>query len=713
MKQFINLRLMFFMAISLCLGIGFMGAMKLFSMLSSVIIAASFMFLILLFILFFIKKDGVLATIMFVCTFILFFSLGGILVNVQIDDYEKANLNAHSYQVVARIDDVSPTEYGNKFILSNAYVEGDIKAWLEYKILLYVNGESDFDIGDRISFYAKLNDKPLVYSNRVMSEEIANGIKYSASLSANQITLIESDKTIFQEVNTFIRDSLKSGLDGNEFSIAYAMLLGNSDYMDSQVLTSYRSAGVAHIFAVSGLHIGFLSVALNFVLDRLRAKRWVKALFIIPTLLFYSGVCGFTASSIRASIMATVMLLVSIKGQRYDGLTSISFAAIIILLLNPMEMFCVGFILSFAVVLGIVVLSNPISRLFKFLPEKFAGTLGTVISAQLVGMPISLMFFGEFSTIAIIANLLFIPIVSIVFVFLLLATIIGGAIGISSITLFLLNYVIKGINFLITILDSNALMIGGFSLFGFVVFYYLALIILSGIINLKALTKTILFAICSIICVTGSIFYNVNYNEVVKIYVLGSQKISATFVCEKQSNTLIISDANGAFSLSRIKSISNAKGIKEIDNIFFCSENKDYQAIITRLNSVFDLKTVYYYGKRDENAEKIVCKSFPNIEMINLLEFDDILSNELTFEYIDNGDGVSIERGDINYLILSNTNKLTITNFIEKNEYDKIIALEQIEWLTANFGDQKIISYRKSNFCADAETFGNLSINLE
>jgi hypothetical protein len=145
-------------------------------------------------------------------------------------------------------------------------VEGDIKAWLEYKILLYVNGESDFDIGDRIGFYAKLNDKPLVYSNRVMSEEIANGIKYSASLSANQITLIESDKTIFQEVNTFIRDSLKSGLDENEFSIAYAMLLGNSDYMDSQVLTSYRSAGVAHIFAVSGLHIGFLSVALNFVL---------------------------------------------------------------------------------------------------------------------------------------------------------------------------------------------------------------------------------------------------------------------------------------------------------------------------------------------------------------------------------------------------------------------------------------------------------------
>lgn len=710
MKSFINLRLAFFTAISLCLGIGFVGAIKLYSLLSGIIVATAFAIMVALFVLLFIKKNGIKSTITFALIFLLFFSIGGLILNSQISNYENANLNAHSYKIVARVDEVSPTEYGNKLILSNAYVEGDFSGNLNYKISLYVNGENDFEIGDKVSLFAKLKDNPTIYSNRVLSEEISNGIKYTASVSAKDIVLIEKDKTIFEKVNSFIKNSLKDGLDENEFTIAYAMLLGNSDYMDGQVLSSYRWTGVAHIFAVSGLHIGFLSVALNFILDKLRTKRWIKAAIIIPILFFYAGVCGFTASSIRASIMAAVMLVLSIKGERYDGLSSLSIAAIIILLINPMEMFCVGFILSFAVVLGIIVLSRPIAKIFKFLPEKLSNTLGTILSAQLVGAPIMLMFFGEFSLVAIIANLLFVPVVSVVFVVLLFGALLGGIFGISNITLFLLNYIIKGINFLITAVDTEVLMMGGFSLFGFVIFYYLALLICSGLINLKSITKSIMAAVCILVCIVGSIFYNNSYNQSTKIYVVGSQKFSATIISENNNNTLIVSDVSRAFSLSRLKSVSNANGIREIDNLIFCSENKDYQMVITRLNVLFDIEKVYYYGQKDDMAENVVEKSFPNIEMINLTDGSELLIGEYNYQYYANGNGGILEKGQEKYLILSKTDTKIINTSTFNSEFDMVVALEKVEWLGSILDEQKLISYRANNIYQDAETYGNLFI---
>ncbi len=712
MKQFVNLRLAFFVAISLCLGIGFIGALKLYSITSGVIVGACFIVILVVFICLFLSRIGVKTTITFALIFLLFFSLGTVLTSVQINNYEKANLNAHSYKITAKVEEVSPTDLGSRLILSNAYVEGDFKGELNYKISLYVNGESDFEIGDKISLFAKLKDKQLVYSNRVLSEDISGGIKYSASISAKDITLLEKDKTIFHSVNTFIKDSLYDGLDENEFSIAYAMLLGNSDYMDEQVLSSYRSAGVAHIFAVSGLHIGFLSVALNFILNKLGAKRWVKALVIIPTLFFYSGVCGFTASSLRASIMSAVMLLLSIKGERYDGISSISIAAIIILLFNPMDMFCVGFILSFSIVLGILVFSRPISKIFKFLPQKLANTLGMILSAQLVGAPIMLMFFGQFSLISIIANLLFIPIISVVFVVILLFAVLGGIFSISGIVLFLPNYILKGINLLIICIDTKSLMIGGFSLFGFVVFYYLALLICSGLINLKSITKLILALICSIICITGSIFCNIAYNRQIRLYIIGSANLSAVVVCEKDVNTLILSDANGAFSLSRLKSLYNSNEIDTIDNLVFCAENKDYQSVITRLNVLAKIERVYYYGQKDEMAEKVVCKSFPVIEMINLVENSSVGIGNISLSYFADGDGCVID-GQKDYLILSKTNVKNIDLKSLDEKYEKVITLENVEWLSSILSRDKLISFRSNATYEDGETFGNFSFVLD
>ena len=98
-------------------------------------------------------------------------------------------------------------------------------------------------------------------------------IQKGAVTNAENITKLSTDLNLFERINLFMRESLKGGLDSREFPVGYALLTGNSHFMDNDLITSYRDAGVAHIFAVSGLHIGFLASLLIFIFSRIKINR--------------------------------------------------------------------------------------------------------------------------------------------------------------------------------------------------------------------------------------------------------------------------------------------------------------------------------------------------------------------------------------------------------------------------------------------------------
>ena len=110
-----------------------------------------------------------------------------------------------------------------------------------------------------------------------------------------------------------------------------------------------------------------------------------------------------------------------------------------------------------------MIYENFIKRFLRFLPDKIAGALSVAIVAQIVGIPIMLAHFGKFSIISIFVNIIFVPIVGVLFNALMILTIIGGITTVPSVFLFLPNYVLKGVNFLITIFDFNAFIIVGFT----------------------------------------------------------------------------------------------------------------------------------------------------------------------------------------------------------------------------------------------------------
>ncbi len=716
-KKLVNLRLATFIAISLILGIISAYSFTLQNIVLGVLFTSIFLLFIISFFILFYDKEKLKRNLIFMLIFSLFFAVGLSSFLLLVNDYQSADLKGHYFTVQGKVTKTETTDSGSALILSNVNVNGIVDGELKYKIMLYVFGENSFDIGDCIKFSATLKDKSIIYENSFSPYDLANNIKYTASINASEIEVIGNRPNIFERCNIFIRNTLKSGLDYDEFAVAYGMLTGDAELMDENVITSYRYMGVAHVFAVSGLHIGFLATALNFLLSKLKTKRILKALIISVILLFYSGVCGYTASSIRATIMSAVLLFLSAKGERYDGLSALAIAGIIILLISPVQLFCVGFQLSFVVVIGILLLAKPIERLLvkklKFMPKKLSSSIGVVLSAQLASIPVSLINFGYFSPISVIANLILIPIIGVVFYLLFILTLLGGILTIPYVTLFIPNYILKFINIVLTSIDSEKLLVTGIVLGGFSIFYYLAMIFPSGIINLKFITKTILTCVVILVFLTGTIFINVAENKYANLYVCGSDTASITVITTEQENVLIVNDLEKIFSVGNLRRLSYKQGIFDIDTVIISGGfDYDMQVFVSRLRQVFNLNQICYFGEQNISLERIIQNSFPNLKAKAFNDSERLPLSSIEAFYIENGLAVDLTLKGKRIIAVSTPDLPADYDLIDVG-VDLLIAGQNVEQLNYRLKPNKLISYRASIMFENGESNGNFSYSFK
>ena len=716
-KKPINLRVALFIAISLCFGICCALLIKLNENLLAIITASIFAVFVLLFLVVFFERGKNLMHLIFALAFIGIFILGYYSLSVRYDDYVSTSLANHSYTVSGKVKETGETDYGKSLVVSNATVDGIVSGKLKYKIKVYVLGDSNIDVGDVITFTANLKDINHMFEERFSPYDMASGIRYTASVTAKDVVVSEKRPNVFEFCNIFIRNSLEKGLDRKEFTVAYAMLTGSSELMDENVLTSYRYLGVAHIFAVSGLHIGFLATAFSLLFRKLKFNRYLKASAITAILIFYSGVCGFTPSSVRATVMSAVMLFLSAKGERYDGLSAVAVASIIVLLISPLQLFCVGFQLSFAVVIGILLLAKPIElwliKKLKFLPRKICSSIGVVLSAQVAGMPISLMNFGYFSPISIIANFLLIPVIAVIFVTLLCLAIIGGLIGAQRVFLFLPNYALKFINILLTALDSEKLLITGIVIGSFVLFYYLAVLLISGFFNFKFKTKIISTAIAVVFFVSGTIFSTVEKNKYTEVYVCGSDSVCATVVHSYEQTTLIVSQVDKVFSLGNLRRLGSRKGIFDVDNVVILGGfDYDVQVFISRLRQVFNLDKVVYYGEQDVETELVMIRSFSEISLENRLDGEALPLGDLTAVYTSNGQAIDLMVKEKRIVVLATTDQSPNYDHVGEN-MDVLIVGDAVQTAVHKLKPKMTVTYRKHVGFSDGETNGNFLLSFK
>lgn len=285
---------------------------------------------------------------------------------------------------------------------------------------------------------------------------------------------------------------LSEGFDKEEYAVARALLRGDTDEM-GEAIDFYRLSGIAHVFAVSGMHVGLVFAAFTMIFKPIRIRKIYKSLAISCLLFVYAYLCGMTASSVRAAVMCSVAALVGSVGEKKDRVNAIAFAFVVVLVLNPFDLFRVGFVLSFAVSFAIIVFSRQISDKLSFMPTVLRDSLSVMISASSVSVPLCVIYFGAFPLASFISNLIVVPLVSVSFYTLWLGLAISAILPINRlIAFFVPGNLLHLSTGLCKVFANFPLSISGFPTI-FAVVYFAALLSVAETVNTG---KRLRFASC-------------------------------------------------------------------------------------------------------------------------------------------------------------------------------------------------------------------------
>ena len=303
------------------------------------------------------------------------------------------------------------TEYGCA-VEGFLYLDG-----IPCKAKFYVKGDVQIEPGDILSGG---------YELRVTTQDSAQGATshpgkgiFLLGYQRDDAQLLrQNEKPLWAMPSTLrhrILEVLDSSFPEDAAPFAKAVLLGDRTDIDYELNTVFRISGIMHVIAVSGLHVTILFTLINlFCLKR----RWLVAILGIPALLAFAAVAGMSPSIVRASIMQCLMIGAMVLNREYDGYTELSFASLVMLVVNPLVITSVSFQLSVGCMVGIFLFQKRINEWLcgklgcgkhqRFVKAKrwFAGSVSVTLAAMSVTTPLSAYYFGAVSLVGVLTNLL-------------------------------------------------------------------------------------------------------------------------------------------------------------------------------------------------------------------------------------------------------------------------------------------------------------------
>ena len=291
------------------------------------------------------------------------------------------------------------------------------------KVLISTRGcDYRMQAGDLVAWQAALdetgnlgNPDEMDYAAFLLHSE---GIRYQQHLTLGQLKRIGQSPTLTTRMAN-VRRNLQLKVFNSRLSPAAqqfvcALLLGNSGIIDKATRQEFSAAGVAHVLALSGLHVGFIALIiwwLLFPLDFLRMKK-VRLAITLLAIIAFAVFTGLSPSVVRSTVMIGMVFASYILYRRSVSLNALALAALIILVFSPSSLYSVGFQLSFITVGAVL--------LFASLPEALksrynwvnyiTSTVITSLVAMLATVALSAHYFHTISLMSVISNLLILPV---------------------------------------------------------------------------------------------------------------------------------------------------------------------------------------------------------------------------------------------------------------------------------------------------------------
>jgi len=250
-------------------------------------------------------------------------------------------------------------------------------------------------------------------------------ITHQVFLKENEFEILSTtNKNFFQQ---FLNESrakvlsiLRKNIKGEkELGLAEALLIGYKDDLDKTLVQSYSKTGVVHVIAISGLHLGLIYWLLTLILKPLQRKKvkWLRPALILVGLWLFSLLAGAQPSIIRSAVMFTCIVLADSLTRKSSIFNTLAFSAFLLLCNNPYWLWDVGFQLSYAAVLSIVIFMQPIYNLL-YIKNKLLDIIwklnAVTIAAQILTVPVSIYHFHQFPNYFLLTNFLAVPLSSLI-----------------------------------------------------------------------------------------------------------------------------------------------------------------------------------------------------------------------------------------------------------------------------------------------------------
>lgn len=323
--------------------------------------------------------------------------------------------------VVGRIsDDMSIYSYSSEVVLENASINGESCKNIRLTI---TNCSYKLNVGDIVAFESEIENSKPTYLKQFNSKDYRDGVGYRATVDYYDMVIEEGYRMFDESVRIKIKNAIYSSMSEDNAGIAYAVMFGDKSDLDGEVYTSYQKSGIIHVLTVSGLHVGFLVSLIYGTLKKLGANNIINLIISSVVIILYAYLCNFSPSVVRAGVMAICMMFAKAVHRKYDSLNALGLAGFILCLTRPLLALDTGFLMSFFCVFSIVMLSEPLTKLFKIVfPEKIATLIALSTSAQLGILPFVASMGGTLNLLSFLVNLIVVPIFSLLYPFLFIVS---------------------------------------------------------------------------------------------------------------------------------------------------------------------------------------------------------------------------------------------------------------------------------------------------
>jgi len=308
-------------------------------------------------------------------------------------------------------------------VVAKLYAIDEPTFWITKKVVLYFQKDSiieNWGVGEKVLVNTKLSlieppKNPFQFDYKKFMK--MRGFYFTGYVGKHNWTKPEIERTVsIKRYASYLQRFLskkieEAGLTGSEYSVTVGILLGDDDTIEPELKASYAATGVSHILSVSGMHVGIIFMILSFLLKPLgksRNSNYFKSVILLISVWFYINITGLSPPAVRSGAMFTFVTIGQLLRRQTNILQSLFTSLFILLVINPVLLFDVGFELSYLAMFGIVIYQqimtewlHPKTKFAKYLWEMVTVS----VAAQLTTSPIAIYYFGQFPNYFLLTNL--------------------------------------------------------------------------------------------------------------------------------------------------------------------------------------------------------------------------------------------------------------------------------------------------------------------